>query len=522
MKKAKAIQSNPESTHPLLPWLAAALGGVLAFLGYVGFDQIYLEWICLVPILWAVSKATPGRAFLLGWVAGTVGHAGGFYWIVTMLRQFADAPWPLAIGGLLLLAAANGLVFAVWAWLTRLICRDTGWGVAWVSPIVWTSVEKFLPQVFPNYLGASQYKLSLVTQVADLTGILGVTFLLIHANSAIYATIERVREGRPKPWQPAAVFAAVLSAVLAYGAIRIGMVDKSAAAAPSISVGVVQTNRGAGEKHFDQELFLREHQEMSGDLEKNQPLDLIVWPESVLGVNLASREGMLPPGLRGDLRTPLLFGAIVQTKERGESRMYNSAVLTDSGGRIAGTYDKTVLVPFGEYIPFGDTFPQFYSWSPYSGRFWKGENVSPLVLNGRALSVNICYEDIFPVHIRMLMQGGPEQRVPDAMFNITNDSWYGDTVQPMEHLANASFRSIEHRRTLVRSTNTGISAIVDPVGRIDQRTGQWTKASLAGKVPMMQGRTVYSMLGDWLGWLCAAITLYGLVLARRSAAAVRR
>ena len=503
--------------HLLLPWLAAMAGGVLAFLGYAGFDQFYLEWICLVPVLWAISGQTPARAFLLGWLAGIVAHAGGFYWIVTMLRQFADAPWPLAAGGLLLLAAANGLVFAAWAWGTRRICRDRGWSVAWVSPVVWTAVEKFLPQVFPNYLGASQYKLLLVTQVADLSGILGVTFLVIYVNSVVYATMETVREKRHYPWRPAIVFSAVIAAVLAYGAVRMQMVDRAAAAAPSMTVGVVQTNRGAGEKHFDQALFLREHQDMSRELEQAQPLDLIVWPESVLGVNLPSREGTIPVSLRADLRTPLLFGAIIQTREQGERRVYNSAVLADGSGRIAGTYDKMVLVPFGEYIPFGDVFPQFYSWSPYSGRFGKGENMSPILLNGRALSVNICYEDIFPGHVRMLMQGGPERRVPEALFNITNDSWYGDTVQPMEHLVLASFRSIEHRRALVRSTNTGISAIVDPVGRIDKRTGQWTKESLAGRVPLLQGRTVYGMLGDWIGWLCAAVALAGIVRAGMSA-----
>src|SRR5512137_1881376 len=233
MKKTKNRQVPRAPRGHLLPWLAAAAGGVLAFLGYVGFDQFYLEWICLVPILWAISGQTPGRAFLLGWVAGIVGHAGGFYWIVTMLRQFADAPWPLAAGGLLLLAAANGLVFAAWAWATRLICGGTGWSVAWVAPVVWTAVEKFLPQVFPNYLGASQYKLTLVTQVADLAGILGVTFLVIYVNSTVYATIEAIRDKRPDPWRPAVIFGAVLVLVLSYGAVRITMVDRSAAAAPS-------------------------------------------------------------------------------------------------------------------------------------------------------------------------------------------------------------------------------------------------------------------------------------------------
>lgn len=494
----------------LLPWFAAASGGVLAFLGYVGFDQFYLEWICLVPVLWAISGQTPGRAFLIGWVTGIVGHAGGFSWIVTMLRQFADASWPLAILGLLFLAAANGLLFAVWALATRLICRDAGWNVAWVSPVVWTAAEKFWPQLFPNYLGASQYKLSLVTQIADLTGILGVTFLVIYANSTVFAVIERVRGRQQHPWRPAMIFAAVMVLVLVYGTIRIKMVDKTASSAATLSVGLVQTNRGAGEKHFDQALFLREHQELSKELVKAQPLDLIVWPESILGIALPSREGALPPGLLGDLRTPVLFGAILRLEEKGEQHFYNSAVLADRTGRIAGTYDKMVLVPFGEYIPFGDTFPWLYSWSPYSGRFWRGENSDPLRLNGHNLSVNICYEDIFPGQVRMLMQGGRDKQIPEAMFNVTNDSWYGDTIQPLEHLVLASFRSIEHRRPLVRSTNTGISAIVDPVGRINHRAVQWTKASLAGRIPMMQGRTVYAVAGDWIGWISAIISLIGI------------
>lgn len=504
--------------RPLLPWIAAAFGGVLAFLGYAGFDQFYLEWICLVPVLWAISGQTPKRAFLLGWIAGIVGHGGGFSWIVTMLRQFADAPVWLALLGLLLIAAANGLVFGIWAWATRLIERDVGWSGVWAAPVVWTGVEKFWPQIFPNYLGASQYKLLLVTQIADVTGILGVTFLVIYANSTTYAVIERVRTGQRRPWRPAAVFAAVIAAVLLYGAVRVAMVDKAAAAAGTLSVGLVQTNRGAGDKHVDQALFLREHQEMSRELiagRAGRPLDLIVWPESILGIALPSREGMLPPDLLGDLKTPVLFGAVIRLDEHGERRYYNSAVLGDRTGRIAGTYDKMVLVPFGEYIPFGDTFPWLYSWSPYSGRFWRGENRDPLQLDGRLLSVNICYEDIFPGHVRMLVRGGRDGRIPEALFNVTNDSWYGDTVQPLEHLALASFRSIEHRRTLVRSTNTGISAIVDPAGRIVQRTPQWKKASLAGTIPLMQGLTVYAVLGDWIGWVCGAVALAGIGRAFR-------
>ncbi len=515
MKRTKDVEQMPAGRSSLLPWAASVSGGVLAFLGYAGFEQFYLGWVCLLPVLWAIRGSTPRRAFLLGWAAGITGHAGGFYWITTMLRQFADLPLIPAVLALLLLAAANGLVFALWAWATRLITGRMGWSIAWVSPAAWTAAEKLWPQLFPNHLGAGQYRLLPLTQIADLAGILGITFLLVYINSALYATIERYRTRALRPWLPAAVLGAVLAAVLAYGGLRMHQVDEAAAEAPKLRVGLVQTNRGAGDKHADTELFLREHQDLSKQLEREERPDLIVWPESILGMALPAREGVLSGRLLGELRTPLLFGAIIQLEEQGERRLYNSAVLADGSGAILGAYDKMVLVPFGEYIPFGDVFPGLYAWSPYSGRFWKGRNREPLRLNGRLLSVNICYEDIFPGQVRMLMQGGRNKTPPEAIFNLTNDSWYGDTVQPLEHLALASFRSIEHRRPLVRATNTGISAIVDPAGRIAQRTGQWTRETLAGEAPLMQGRTVYARLGDWIGWVCVVLVLAGLAGARR-------
>ena len=197
------------------------------FLGYAGFDQFYLEWICLVPVLWAIRDQRPGRAFWIGWLAGIATNCGGFYWAIQMFRQFAGAPWPLAVLGLLLLAAANGIVFAAWAWGTRLITRDTGWSVAWVSPVVWTALEKFWPELFPNYLGASQYRLSIVTQIADLTGILGVTFLVVYLNSTLFAVLEQRGRNRRLACRLAAVFAAVLASVLIYGQVRIRSVDQA-------------------------------------------------------------------------------------------------------------------------------------------------------------------------------------------------------------------------------------------------------------------------------------------------------
>jgi apolipoprotein N-acyltransferase len=212
----------------------------------------------------------------------------------------------------------------------------------------------------------------------------------------------------------------------------------------------------------------------------------------------------------GDTHTPTLLGANLLLGDDSAARAHVSSLLTNGTGLILGTYDKMVLVPFGEYIPFGETFPALYSLAPFTGRFRPGVSREPLQLGKYLLSVNICYEDIFPVQVRSLMRGGHDRRIPDMLVNLTNDSWYGKSTEPIEHLALASFRSIEHRRSLVRSTNTGISAFVDPVGRIVTRSGIWTRETLVGRVPMMQGRTVYALMGDWLGWACALFSLAGI------------
>jgi apolipoprotein N-acyltransferase len=506
-----------------LPWIAAVSGGMLVFLGYAGFDQFYLEWVCLVPLLWAIRDQRPGRAFFIGWLAGIVMNMGGFYWAIGMFRQFAGLPWPLAVLGLLLLAAANGILVAAWAWGTRLITRDTGWSVAWVAPVVWTALEKFWPELFPNYLGASQYRLPLVTQIADLTGILGVTFIVVYLNSTLFAALEQWSGQRRIAARPLLTCAAVLAAVLIYGQVRILTVDRQAAAAEKLTIGLIQTNRGAGGKRLDPASLLREHQEMSRTLAASRPLDLIVWPESVLSIRTQSRTGSLPAGLLGDSRIPTLFGSVLRLGEERAERVYSSALLADGAGRILGTYDKMVLVPFGEYIPFGETFPALYSLAPpATGRFHPGESREPLPFGAYLLSVNICYEDIFPGQVRDLMRGGPGRRIPHVLFNLTNDSWYGNTTEPIEHLALASFRSIEHRRSLVRSTNTGISAFVDPVGRIVTRSGVWTREALVDRVPMMEGRTVYALLGDWPGWLCALLSLAGIGRALQVSALRKR
>lgn len=498
-------------------WIAAICSGALIFLGYAGFDLFYLEWLSLVPLLWATRDQQPVRAFFLGWTTGIVAHIGGFYWVTGMFRQFAGAPLPLALAGLLLLAAANGFVVAAWSWGTRLVTRDTGWSVVWVAPVIWTAVESFWPVMFPNYIGASQYRLSHLTQIADLAGIHGVSFLVVFCNATLYSVITSLIEKSRSALRPALIFAAILAATLAYGEYRIRDVEQRMRSAETMTVGLVQTNRGAGSKRSDPESLLREHQEMSRSLVANAHLDLIVWPESVCFMSRPEVGEQLPSGLLGDPRVPALIGAVTRLSFDVPPYLYNSALLTGHDGRILGVYDKMTLVPFGEYIPFGESFPRLYSFLPHTGRFRAGTNREPLQLGDRRISVNICYEDIFPERIRSLMNGGNPQYPPQLMFNLTNDSWYGNSTEPLEHLALASFRSIEHHRSLVRATNTGISAFVDPLGRVVSRSGVWARETLISRVPLMSERSLYARLGNWIGWGCAALSLAAIGRALRAA-----
>ncbi|MEZ4266816.1 MAG: apolipoprotein N-acyltransferase [Myxococcota bacterium] len=225
----------------------------------------------------------------------------------------------------------------------------------------------------------------------------------------------------------------------------------------------------------------------------------------------------LAPGDRGSVQrgftTPILFGAI-SWQRRAEDRerlLYNTAVLLDERGRLVGTYDKVHRLIFGEYIPFGDVFPVFYEWIPAASNFAGGTEVKAFDWAGTRIGVFVCYEDILPAFSTQLAA-----RDPQLLVNLTNDAWFGRTAEPYLHLQLARMRSVETRRTLVRSTNTGVSAIVDPVGRLLAQTDLDTPEQLVHDVSLMTERTVYTRIGD----LFAQVLLFGvalLVVARRFA-----
>lgn len=498
----------------------AGLAATLYFVGFVGFDIWPLSFICLVPILWALHPKpghpplSLGTAFLISWFFGTVTQFGGFTWIAYMLHHFAHLPWSLAYLGLLLLCALQGILLGLWGLTTHWLVVRRQLNVVWVAPVTMVFFEWCGPAVFPHYLGNSLYRLLPLIQSVDIWGCLGLSGLLTLVSSVVFATLRRQPTARA--WL---VTLGLWLANAGYGVLRMADVDDTVRHSPrSAKIAVVQANMGIYDKTAKPAEGLRRHRQQSLEVEQqNGGADLIVWPESGYYYGIATGTANLKKAVMGQVSTPLLFGALRRSVNPEQRRYenYNSAFLLDGDGDVLGHYDKNELLVFGEYIPLASTFTFINEWLPHSSMFNAGTEQKPLILNGIKYGIAICYESIMPGYVRKLMR-----HEPDILVNLTNDAWYGDSREPLIHLVFGAFRAIESRRFLVRSTNTGISAIIDPVGRIGQATETFAIANIPPtKVPALSGRTVYSIVGDWLGTLSLLIILWW---ERRSVVAILR
>ncbi len=200
---------------------------------------------------------------------------------------------------------------------------------------------------------------------------------------------------------------------------------------------------------------------------------------------------------RRGFSAPLLFGAMtfggeMPMRNSDCEACFNSALLIDKDGEILELYDKAFLLVFGEYMPFGERFPELYDLLPESSRFQPGTRTEPLRLGDASIGVLVCYEDLLPGFARRVMAHNPE-----LLINLTNDAWFGQTAEPYHHLQLAQLRAVEYRRWLVRSTNTGVSVFVDAVGRRVAETSLTGAETLVREVPRMQSKTLYARFGDW-------------------------
>lgn len=500
----------------------AALSGVLYALGFCGYDQSALAWGCFVPLFWALHNPGVGRktAVALAWITGLFAHLGCYTWIIYMLRVFGYLPWPLAVLGYVLLCLAQSGLFAAWGWLTHWLTQRRGVPLALAAPTTLVLAEWLFPALFPSFLSNALYQDIWAMQSLDVWGPLGLSGLLCLSSVVLYQLIAWVRaRSAPTPWRAGLVFAVLFSANAVYGWAKVAeLADTLAHPQRPLTVGLVQTNMGIYEKHDNPQEGLRRHRNQSVELQE-QGAELIIWPESSYVYGLDDRIVSVSTQVMGPhLHTPLLFGGIRYHRQPGgPDVVYNTAFLTDADGRLLGHYDKNHLLMFGEMLPFGETLPWLYRLSPHTAHFTPGHSPGVLALPQIRLGVLICYEDILPQFVRRTMALQPE-----ALVNLTNDAWFGHTREPRIHMALATFGAVSSRRYLVRATNTGISTVIDPLGRVVQQAPSFTRANLLAQISPMSGVTFYDRWGDWVAWLAAAWLLRHAVPAMRDAMRQRR
>lgn len=498
---------------------AATLSGLALALAFPKPDLHLLVWVGLAPMLVAVAGASPWRAWWLGLWTGVVYRAGTLYWLVPVMTRFGGLPVPMA------LLAAGALVsyLASFTGLFAVVAARFDVRTRYAAPALaaaWVGLEFGMARLltgFPyNLLGHAAGRGEILGQGADIAGVYGLSAVAVLVNVAIAAAFARGRS-----WTVSTGCAAgAVVATTGYGLVVLAgapAVTATGARATegAIPVGLVQGNVAQGAKWDPAEAstILGRHLDLSRSAVEGGA-SLVVWPESSwpdpYGVerDVFARRSLMEVSLAGG--AALLVGT-THVEETGTGfSVANSAVLVDADGSWPGRYDKVRLVPFGEYVPLRAVLGFLGPLVHAVGSLEPGALNQPLLRAPAAeippFGVAICYEVVFPHIVRDQVARGAE-----FLVTITNDAWYGQSSGPYQHLAMARMRAIETRRWLVRAANTGISALVDPWGRIVARSELEETTVLHGKIVPRRGLTTYVALGDLFALMCAVAMLYLLM-----------
>jgi apolipoprotein N-acyltransferase len=510
------IDRGPRFWDPLRLLAAIATGSAM-WISAPDIDVWWLGFIGWVPLLWAMHDRPPKHAFFYGWIAGFVSVFVGFFWMTELMTRFAGFGTVGAAGVAALFALALGLLWAVSAWITSVLTQRSGYSTLLIYPVAWAACEVLIAQIsiFPVHMALSWAWQPLWIQTAELGGAVTVSFTMVAINAAIWECIRGFMEGKPNKLAFIAL-AAWLLGVPAYGWIRIEQVEAEMQRAPSLRVGVVQGNFGIETYATPgmKPLLLRELQRVTGALQADGA-QVVLWGETAYPYGRFTRQHESDLDVEDRRRiqrgfnVPVIVGLVTRDATAENPYAWNTAWVLDSHGNWGDRYDKNYPLMFGEAAPPGVDPEWYLDKIPSASHLNRGEGPGALEAAGYRFGPLICYEDILSDFTRDTANLGV-----NALVNLTNDSWFGKTREQSEHLGLAVFRAVEHRKPLLRSVNAGISAYVDPVGRVVEQTqttdsdadGYQGAEGFAVDVPMMptDHRTVFGATGSLFGWLCIA------------------
>ncbi|MBI5057179.1 MAG: apolipoprotein N-acyltransferase [Nitrospirae bacterium] len=487
----------------------AVLSGLLLVFSFPPFDFYPLAWFALVPLFIVLRGKDAKSSFLTGMLTGFVYFMGTIYWVFHSMYFYGYIAAPLSVLILIVLCLYLAVYVGVFSTLFSFVSRNSRLPALFIAPVLWVTLEfvrTYALTGFPwSMLGYSQYEFLPLIQVADITGVYGVSFLVAATNGAIYDMAFYLHERRKE--QPLfarwpltlslIIFAVIISASISYGFGKL----KENSQGQKIKVSVVQGNIEQDKKwdlRFQRdviEIYKRLTKKTSAD----SP-DLIVWPETavpfVFGYDKNLTEDITT--FQKELKTYLLFGSVLPKNiQPGKTELSNSAVLMSPEGKVFSVYDKIHLVPFGEYVPLRKLFPFIEKITVAIGDFLSGKEASVMQTPFAKIGNLICYEIIFPGLVRQFVYNGA-----NVLVTITNDGWFGKTSAPYQHFSMAVLRAVENRVPVVRAANTGISGFIDSRGRIINKSDIFVEAALTETISPGNRKSFYTQNGDLFAYLC--------------------
>jgi apolipoprotein N-acyltransferase len=515
-------------------WLFVLLSAGLQIAIFPLFNLYMLGWVALAPLLIALLRArapgplqldagvkllpaSPLQGFLLGYACGILWYAGTCYWIGSVMRQYGGVSTPAAIGILILFCLYLAIYHGVFGLVISLLARPgsrvhspLSRRALLLAPVVWVAVELARTRItgFPwDLLGTSQVDNIALARLATVTGVYGLSFEIMVVNVAMAAAY-LVAPGKRKPLLWAAIGAAAVLQAGILIPVPQSRADRTAILVQA-NIPILQGSDWTREYFQDtlQDLTILSEKPVS--LVKPRP-DLIVWPETP--APLFSNDPTFRDTISNIARQNqawVLAGSIGIARASPSpqpTEIYNSGALVSPDGSWVSRYDKAHLVPFGEYVPFKSIFSFAGGLTKEVGDFSRGRSRAPLEAGGTRLGVFICYESIFPDEIRQLAANGAQ-----VLVNISNDGWYGDSGAYAQHLKQARMRAVENSRWLLRDTNTGVTAAIDPLGRISSSVPRKMRTALVAPYALSSVPTFYTRHGDWFSSLCAIISILALL-----------
>jgi apolipoprotein N-acyltransferase len=482
----------------------------------------------LAPLFWALDKARSWKsAAFRAWLYVFLGNSAICAWVAHSVNAFTSIPLPLSVPAVFVLSVFEQGSWVVLAALRHVLHRNFG-----IRPVFWTPAALLFldvcwPKFFPNTMGSVFYGVPWLAQAADVTGVWGLTALLGATSEAAAALFSKTWP-RPQLLRHGAAALGLFAAASAYGAWRLGVVrDWMTRPAGSVRVAVVQPNvnaalnvRAEADREGARAEILRRMTRLTDEALKLKP-DFVFWPETsypdTYHGDSSAESRAVTAALDAYLRqtgVPLLFGA----RDQVGKKRYNALFLVRPdarGGLTRDVYHKSRLLVLAEHVPLSEYFPElaYYVRSVGGTAFFEGGG--PQVLEaprGVRLGAMICLEGLYARFVRQLALKDAQ-----VLVNATNDAWFGDGMEPALHLYLTAFRSIETRRPMVRSTNTGHSAVVDIDGTLRVKTDLFTERVFAEDVPYYSGlSSPYLFLGDWLIALAGLYALFPFALTIHS------